>query len=138
MEYINDLNGDLKSIAEVIGRQKAFYLVSQCPRYKTEKRAGKGQLLLYVPTLKRLCSNHFLSKTLGDIDAQKLSKVFGGELLVLTHCNHMILQMRDDGIRRMMRCGFTIEELALMFGVTERIVSKIYGHELRSQQIALI
>jgi hypothetical protein len=28
MERINDLNGDLRSIAEVIGRQNALYLVN--------------------------------------------------------------------------------------------------------------
>jgi hypothetical protein len=42
MERINDLNGDLRSIAEVIGRQNALYLVSQCPRYKTENVQDKG------------------------------------------------------------------------------------------------
>lgn len=135
MERINDLNGDLRSIAEVIGRQNALYLVSQCPRYKTEKRAGQGQLFLYVPTLKRLEMNHFLVKTLGYLDAEKLSKEFGGELLVLAQCKQIILKARDDGIREMIRRGFNVTELANIFNVTERIVSKIYESELNSQQM---
>ncbi|MDH0657218.1 hypothetical protein N5D11_14035 [Acinetobacter johnsonii] len=135
MERINDLNGDLKSIAEVIGRHNALYLVSQCPRYKTEKRAGQGQLLLYVPKLKRLEMNHFLVKTLGYPDAEKLSREFGGELLVLAQCKQMILKARDNGIREMIRRGFNVTELANIFNVTERIVSKIYESELNSQQM---
>lgn len=135
MESIDDLNGDLRSIAEVIGRHNALYLVSQCPRYKTEKRAGQGQLLLYVPKLKRLEMNHFLVKTLGYPDAEKLSREFGGELLVLAQCKQMILKARDNGIREMIRRGFNVTELANIFNVTERIVSKIYESELNSQQM---
>ena len=135
MERINDLNGDLRSIAEVIGRQNALYLVSQCPRYKTEKRAGQGQLFLYVPTLKRLEMNHFLVKTLGYLDAEKLSKEFGGELLVLAQCKQIILKTRDNGIRQMMKYGFGVQELANIFNVTERIVSRIYEAELSNQQM---
>ncbi|WP_180183706.1 Mor transcription activator family protein [Acinetobacter sp. YH01020] len=138
MDYIGDLNGDLKSIAEVIGRQSALYLVSQCPRYKTEKRAGKGQLLLYVPKLKNLNSDHTLVKAIGYVDACKLAKEFGGELLVLAHCNHMVLEVRNNGIRNMMKSGFSIRELASFFNVTESIVSRIYEDELNSQQLQLI
>lgn len=137
MESIADLNGDLRSVAEVIGRQNALYLVSQCPRYKTEKRAGQGQLFLYVPTLKRLDITHFLVKTLGYSNAEKLSKEFGGELLVLAQCKWMILSARDNGIRKMIRSGFKVQELALMFNVAERIVSKIYEAELSRHQMTL-
>ena len=136
MERIDDLNGDLRSIAEVIGRQNALYLVSQCPRYKTEKRAGQGQLFLYVPTLKRLDMNHFLVKTLGYPDAEKLSKEFGGELLVLAQCKQMILKARDNGIREMLRAGFNVIDLVSAFNVNERTINKIYEDELHSHQMA--
>ena len=122
---LNDLNGDLRSIAEVIGRQNALYLVSQCPRYKTEKRAGQGQLFLYVPTLKRLEMNHFLVKTLGYLDAEKLSKEFGGELLVLAQCKQLILKARNDGIKEMSKYKFTPNELANIFNVTDRIIKRV-------------
>ena len=135
MESIDDLKGDLRSIAEVIGRHNALYLVSQCPRYKTEKRAGQGQLFLYVPTLKRLEMNHFLVRTLGYLDAEKLSKEFGGELLVLAQCKQLILKARDNGIRQMIKSGLGIQELANIFNVTERIVSRIYEAELNTQQM---
>lgn len=135
MESIDDLNGDLRSIAEVIGRHNALYLVSQCPRYKTEKRAGQGQLFLYVPTLKRLEMNHFLVKILGYPDAEKLSKEFGGELLVLAQCKQIILRARDNGIREMIRVGFNVNDLVNIFNVSERVVSRIYEAELCSHQM---
>ena len=137
MNKLNGLSGDLKSIAEVIGRDQALYLVSQCPRYKTEKRSGKGQVLLYVPKLKKLNSEHVLVQALGYDDAQKLSIIFGGELLVLSHCTHMILDKRDEGIREMTKYGFSIAELASFFNVTERIVLKIQNMELSKQQLSL-
>ncbi len=137
MDNLNGLSGDLKSIAEVIGRDQALYLVSQCPRYKTEKRSGKGQILLYVPKLKKLTVRHSLVQALGYIDAQKLSVVFGGELLVLSHCAHMILEKRDEGIKKMMKSGFSIADLASFFNVTERIVLKIQNMELSKQQLSL-
>lgn len=135
MERIDDLKGDLRSIAEVIGRQSALYLVSQCPRYKTEKRAGKGQLLLYVPKIRSLTVDHRLVKTLGYLNASKLSKEFGGELLVLAHCNQMILQARNTGIKEMSKYGFSVKDLADIFHVTERIVLRVYEHQLDSQQM---
>ena len=76
-------------------------------------------------------------KALGYVDAQKLSTVFGGELLVLSHCTNMILEKRDEGIRKMMKSGFSIADLASFFNVTERIVLKIQNMELSKQQLSL-
>lgn len=137
MNSLKGLSGDLKSIAEVIGRDQALYLVSQCPRYKTEKRLGKGQVLLYVPKLKKLNALHALVQALGYDDAQKLSTIFGGELLVLSHCSHMILEKRDEGIRKMLKSGFSITDLAYFFNVTERLVLKVRNIELSKQQLNL-
>ena len=76
-------------------------------------------------------------QALGYDDAQKLSIIFGGELLVLLHCTHMILDKRDEGIREMTKYGFSIAELASFFNVTERIVLKIQNMELSKQQLSL-
>jgi len=137
MNSLSGLSGDLKSIAEVIGRDQALYLVSQCRRYKTENRVGRGQLLLYVPKLKKLTAEHNLVRALGYDDAHKLSTVFGGELLVLSHCNQMILSTRNEGIKNMMRNGFSITELVEFFNVTERIVLKILKSEFYQNQLDL-
>ncbi|BBF76071.1 hypothetical protein [Acinetobacter ursingii] len=121
-EILSDLKGDLRSIAEVIGRQKALYLVSQCPRYKVEKRTGVGQLLLYVPQVSRLKVDHKLVGMVGYQDALQLCKVFGGELLVLSQCKHILLKNRNQGIKSMLEQGFTINDVAKFFGLHPRTV----------------
>jgi hypothetical protein len=68
-----------------------------------------------VPTLKRPRNESFPCKTLGYLDAEKLSKEFGGELLVLAQCKQIILKTRDNGIRQMMKYGFGVQELANIF-----------------------
>lgn len=122
MDSILDLKGDLRSVAEVIGRQKALYLVSQCPKYKTEKRTGVGQLFLYVPQARRLKMDHNLVTMLGYEDAQKLSLVFGGELLVLSQCKHILIKSRNAGIKSMLEQGFRVDEIAQYFNISTRIV----------------
>lgn len=121
-EIISDLKGDLRSIAEVIGRQKALYLVSQCPRYKVEKRTGAGQLLLYVPQATRLKMDHVLVNILGYQDALQICKVFGGELLVLSQCRHILLKNRNEGIKAMINQGFKIEDVAKFFNLHPRTI----------------
>lgn len=125
MENLSDLNGDLRSIAEVIGRNSALYLVSQCPRYKTEKRAGKGQILLYVPKPRNLDLDHNLVKILGYQDAAKIAQVFGGELLILSQCSQIILSARNEGIRRMKALGFSLKELVDIFNISERVIYSV-------------
>ena len=116
---------------------QALYSVSQCRCYKTENRVGRGQLLLYVPKLKKLTAEHYLVQVLGDVDAQKLSTVFGGELLVLSHCHQMILSTRNEGIKNIMKNGFSITDLVDFFNVTERIVLKILKSEFYQNQLDL-
>lgn len=122
MNSLSGLSGDLKSIAEVIGRDQALYLVSQCPKYKTEKRTGVGQLFLYVPQARRLKMDHNLVTMLGYEDAQKLCLVFGGELLVLSQCKHILIKSRNAGIKSMLEQGFRVDEIAQYFNISTRIV----------------
>ncbi|KXZ66779.1 hypothetical protein AVENLUH5627_02473 [Acinetobacter venetianus] len=121
-ELLLDLKGDLRSVAEVIGRQKALYLVSQSPKYKAEKRTGVGQLFLYVPQAARLKMDHNLVTMLGYDDAHKLCKVFGGELLVLSQCKHILIKSRNAGIKAMIEQGFKIDEVASFFNLSTRTI----------------
>lgn len=120
-----DLNGDLRAIAEVLGRQKALYLVSKCPRYKVEKRQGAGQVLLYVPKIKKMDLNHNLVRILGYEDAYKLTQHFGGELLILSQCKQIILKHRNNGIKAMVQQGFKKQQVAEFFSLSPRAVSMI-------------
>ena len=122
---ISDLKGDLHAIAEVLGRQKALYLVSKCSRYKVEKRQGAGQLLLYVPKLKNFDLKHNLVQMMGYEDAYKLSQHFGGELLTLSQCKQIILKNRNLGIKAMLQQGFKKEQIAEFFDLTPRAVCMV-------------
>lgn len=123
-ESILDLKGDLRAIAEVIGRQKALYLVSQCPRYKVAGRQG-SQVLLYVPKIKNFDLEHYIVKALGYNDAINLSQHFGGELLVLSQCQHIILKVRNEGIKALIKSGISKKEVAMMFGVSQRTIGLV-------------
>lgn len=123
-DKFDDLNGDLKAIAEVIGRQQALYLVSQCPRYKVEGRQGKGQVLLYVPKPRLLDAGHHLCEIIGREDAEKICATFGGELLMLSHCRSIILKHRNDGIVAMAKQGFSIDDLSVFFGLSTRTIAE--------------
>lgn len=121
-ENINDLTGDILSIAEIIGKQQALFLVSQYPRYKSKKRNGEGQLLLYVPKESRLGFDHKLIDILGYTDTVKLCKEFGGELLVLSQCKHILIKSRNAGIKSMFEQGYRIDEIAQYFNLSTRTV----------------
>ncbi|WP_052455948.1 hypothetical protein [Acinetobacter bereziniae] len=121
-ENINDLTGDIRCIAEIIGKQQALFLVSQYPRYKSKKRNGEGQLLLYVPKANHLGLDHRLVAILGYVDAYKLCSEFGGELLTLSFCKHIILKKRNAGIIDMLKQGYSSEQLAEFFNLSTRAV----------------
>lgn len=124
MDDLTDLKGDLKSVAEVIGRQNALFLVSQCPRYKVSKRPGQGLVMLYVPQVRNIF-NHPLATAVGFDTAYQLSKHFGGELLTFSQCKHIILKHRNQGILQMLQQGYSRDEVAEIFGLTVRAISGV-------------
>lgn len=124
MDALKDLQGDLRSIAEVMGRQQALYLISQCPRYKVAGRQG-AQVLLYVPKTKNFDISHHIVQSLGYHDAYKLSQHFGGELLVLSQCRHIILKVRNEGIKSLVNLGISKKEVAELFGVSQRTIGLV-------------
>ena len=117
---VNDLTGDIRSIAEVIGREQALSLVGLYPRYKAKKRNGEGQLLVYAPKSNHLSFDHKLVEILGYKDAVKLSQNFGGELLTLSLCKHIVLKHRNAGIKDMLQQGFSLRDVAEFFGLSSR------------------
>lgn len=115
----------LRELANVIGREKALYLISQLPRTYCGAPGKKSwQPMLYVP--KRLSPTHMLVRILGWHDAEKLVAVFGGELLKPPSCASIYRQWRDASIRRLhLERGMGIDELADWFGLCTRRVHDI-------------
>lgn len=124
MEQTCDLSGDLKAVAEVIGRQPALYLVSQCKRYQVKGRCGRGQIMLLIPKNTNIDLNHHLVRVLGYPLAQKLVNYFAGELLRF-YVDDLVIRARNAGIRAMYRQGYKQSQLAEIFQLTTRTISYV-------------
>jgi hypothetical protein len=125
-----------QEIAEVIGRERALYLVGALPRaYRGPSHGKRTRVNLYVPaTLK---PNHQLVKLLGWPDAMKLVAHFGGEILYPSDCDEIIRAHRDESIRRLHRDGVSAAQIAEWFGITDRQVRNIVKeiqHEANDNQ----
>lgn len=113
-----------QEIADVIGRERALFLVGQLPRSYSESAGFTySRVHLYVPaTLK---PNHSLVALLGWPDAMKLVAHFGGEILYPSKCDEIIRDHRDKSIRRLHADGVDASTIAEWFGITDRHVRNI-------------
>jgi hypothetical protein len=116
----------VQEIADVIGRERALYLVGQLPRCVTrDKRypgATQSHVMLYVPTVARLQLDHELVRILGYVDAVKLCRAFGGEILQPASCIEIYQRYRDAQIVRMGEQGMTTADLVATFNVSRETV----------------
>lgn len=116
-----------QQIADVIGRDKALYLIGRLARSPKRPR----DLWLYVP--KKLESTHQLVKILGHRDAQKLVKVFAGEILCLASCRSLVKLYRDEYLRHLkllmpeVAKDVDITGLAKVLGVSAKQARNIMG-----------
>lgn len=109
----------VQEIADVIGRDLALHLVACLPRAYSVGHAG-GQVILYVP--KRISPDHKLVSLIGWNAAERLTRIFGGEILQPATCAHLYRDFRDENIRRLLLEGHAVELIAEWFGVSERHV----------------
>lgn len=120
------LPSSVQEIADVIGRDRALFLVGQLPRcYKTRqhtKQAG-WHVILYVP--KVIKPDHQLVQILGWADATKLVAVFGGEILQPANCTEVYRAFRDKTALAMIEAGKTPVEVAELLGVSDRQVRNL-------------
>lgn len=117
------LPASVQEIADVIGRERALFLVGQLPRcYQTRKgskRAG-WHVIMYVP--KVLKPDHLLVQILGWPDAVKIVAAFGGEILHPANCAEVYRVFRDRASLAMVASGMTPREAAEAIGVSARHV----------------
>ena len=121
------LPDSVQEVADVIGRERALFLVGQLPRmqYRDTRFTGtfRQKLQVYVP--KHLSADHPLIRLLGWDDAQRMVRAFGGEILKLATCNEIYRRFRDASILRMRREGMSTKEIAEVVGVTMRHVRNV-------------
>lgn len=118
----------VQEIADVIGRDRALYLVGQLPRYEVKDRrqaSRSSRLFLYVPTLSRLTFEHDLVRMMGWRDAEKLARHFGGELLHPAPCSEFYRSFRDRSILALLSDGMTVDDVARVIGVSDRHVRNV-------------
>lgn len=116
----------VQEIAEVIGRERALYLIGQLPRCFAGKDGHKSwRPMMYVPALRRLTPDHNLVAILGWKDAEKLCRHFGGEILQPGNCAEVYRPFRDRSIARMAAEGVPLKLVAAWFDVTDRHVRTV-------------
>lgn len=121
----------VQEIADVIGRERALYLVGMLPRCFMQDRrkretnvGGRAErVILYVP--KNLKPDHVLVRILGWHDAELLVRHFGGELLMPANCRPVYRNFRDAGIRKLAAEGTPVAMIADWFRVSERHVKNV-------------
>lgn len=121
------LPGVAQEIADVIGRDRALYLIGQLPRAaKVDSRyplAAGTQLMLYVP--KKLKPDSLLVRVLGVDDAQALVNMFAGTCLTPPACIEVYRRFRDRSILELVGDGLANGLVAEAVGVKLRHVQRV-------------
>jgi hypothetical protein len=131
------LPDSVQEIADVIGDERALFLIGQLPRCYVPGRSGTSgsvtreagksvaveRVIMYVP--KRLTFDHQLVTILGWQDAQKLVTAFGGEILYPANCTAIYRPFRDEHIVRLVSEGVPTVTVAEWFNVSERQVRNL-------------
>lgn len=133
----------VQEIADVIGRERALFLVGQLPRcYMPDHKSGarlpgsgalNTRVILYVP--KRLTPVHELVRILGWIDAEKLCQAFGGEILCPATCRDVYLPFRNAHIRRLSAAGVETSTIGEWFDMSPRQVTNVIAGGLAVVEI---
>lgn len=116
------LPASVREIADVIGDERALFLIGRLPKCYSGPRKWP-QVILYVP--KRLDFDHPLVRILGWNDAQKLVDAFPGEILHPASCSAVYRDYRDENILRLVGEGVPVPMLAEWFDVSERHIKNL-------------
>jgi hypothetical protein len=118
------LPASVQEIADVIGRERALFLVGQLPRCYVDTVGHQSwRVIMYVP--KDLKPDHDLVKMLGWADAMKLVKGFGGEIMQPASCAGIYKTFRDRSALTMLETGMKPVEIAEILGVSDRHVRNL-------------
>lgn len=116
-----ELPRTVQEIADVIGRERALYLIGQLPKLWVPSQKYH-KVILYVP--KRINPRDPLVKILGWVDANKMVSHFGGEMLHPANCEYIYRRYVHRSIRRMSEQGVSTKEIAALLDVSERTVMR--------------
>jgi hypothetical protein len=116
----------VQEIADVIGRERALYLIGQLPRC-VAGAPGKqsSRVMLYVPTVSRLTLQHELVRILGYKDAVKMCRHFGGEILQPANCSEIYRNYRDRMIDSYLQERVSVAHISAIFCVSRETVNAV-------------
>lgn len=114
-----DLPPSAQEIADVIGRDRALFLIGNLPA-----AGGRSwRRVLYVP--KRMGRDHPLVQLMGAEDAERLRRHFGGAILQPANCGYIARAFRDREVRRMAAEGVPVTSIAASVGLSDYRVREI-------------
>lgn len=116
-----ELPRTVQEIADVIGSERALFLIGQLPKLWVPSQQYH-KVILYVP--KRIRPNDPLVKILGWSDASKMVQHFGGEMLHPANCEYIYRHFIHRSIKRMHREGMDAKAIAELLDVSERTVKR--------------
>lgn len=116
------LPGSVQEIADVLGEERALFLIGQLPRCYNGKQF---HVILYVPTPGRMGRDHELVRILGWNDAVKMANHFPGEILHPAPCASLYKSFRDAQIVQLVADGLPTQTAADWFSVSERQVRNL-------------
>lgn len=116
-----ELPRTVQEIADVIGRERALYLIGQLPKLWVPSQQYH-KVILYVP--KRIKPSDQLVQILGWNDANKMVQHFGGEMLHPANCEYIYRRFIHRSIQTMHSDGMDTKEIAELLGVSERTVKR--------------
>jgi hypothetical protein len=102
-----DLPDTVREIAEVVGVNSALKLSGRVRHRK-----------LYVP--KEFKEGHWIATEIGESEARRLSKTFGGCLLDLASCFALRTAQRREAMRREYQAGASVHDLMARHGMSKR------------------
>lgn len=108
-----------QEIADVIGRDRALFLIGQLPA--AGRRAWRR--VVYIP--KRFGTDHPLVALMGWHDAEKLRRAFGGEILQPSNCNCVARAWRNRVIASLAADGLDAGAIADAASVSVFVVRKV-------------
>lgn len=117
-----DLPEGVRTLADVIGRERALFLAGQFLRwdYAPGRRQGASGYV-YIP--KRLdVAGRRLVELLGTETAARLVRELGGTIIYLSACKAVTQRWRAREAARMVREGMQQVEVAAVLGVSDRTV----------------
>ena len=123
-EDLSDLPPTVRELAEVIGRAAALRLVGQLPEIIAGVPGRKSRrTMLYVP--KSIGPGHRLFEILGQENAEKLARRFGGEMMHPANCRSVHQRTRDEAVRRMVQDGANVATVSALMRLSRRQIRNI-------------